>query len=217
MNDILEVLSYTGFGILFINVIIYFIGFANQSKAYKAFTAYIVTILIIHFFMELYAFQGKNNHFLSNYFLWFHFILLSVFFYYAFKDVNKKIAVFTKYTGFSIVGLLAIQYSITPMLYYNFNSLGFLITSCFIIIYSVCYLYENISNKLPFVYIATGAFLYTISSCLIFVSASQIVSFNDKTNVYIWNINAVLFIVYQLLILWEWKATYYPGAYQQQQ
>lgn len=217
MNNILEVLSYTGFVILFINVILYFIGFTKQSKAYKAFTAYIVTILIINFFMELYAFQGKNNHFLSNYFLWFQFILLSTFFYYAFKNINKKIALFIKYIGLIIVALLAIQYSITPMLYYNFNSLGFLITSCLIIIYSVYYLYENISNKLPFTYVVTGAFLYIMSSCLIFVSASHIASFNDKTNIYIWNINAVLFIVYQLLILWEWKAKYYPGAYRQQQ
>lgn len=206
---ILSIISYIGLVVLIINTIIYFIGFAPKSKAYKFFIFYLLALSIIQTIAEIYAGKNLNNHFLSTYYLFFQFILLSGFFYYLFIDIKNKKSSIIKYTSIAIFILLIIQYSIYPELYYVFNSLGFLLTTSAIIMYSVFYLFELMSKKLPFYYTNIGIFIYFISSSLIFASAVAIVSFNDKTNMLIWKINASLFIMYQLLILWEWKLNFY--------
>ncbi|OIQ16965.1 MAG: hypothetical protein BM557_09090 [Flavobacterium sp. MedPE-SWcel] len=167
--------------------------------------------------MEFYAHKSYNNHFLSNYYLLFRFVLLSFFFYYAINRVKRKTGELIKYTSLTTIIALIVQYSIYPELYHNFNSLGFLITSSLLVIYAVFYLYEMLSKKLPFHYTTVGILLYMLSSTVIFASATLTVSFNDEINMYIWKLNAFLFIVYQLLILWEWKVTFYPKLMKQEQ
>lgn len=213
--DILKVLSSVGLGILCINIVIYFIGFAKNNKAYKFFVAYLIGIAIIQALMEIYAYNGYKNHFLSNYYFSVRFILLSLFFYYAFSSIKKRISQIIKIVLIITVIALAIQYSIYPELYNSFNPMGVLTTSVLLVIYAVLYLYEMLSKKLPFYYTTVGIFLYIVSSAVIFASATSIVSFNDKINMYIWKLNAFLFIVYQLLILWEWKVTFYPKVTKQ--
>lgn len=206
---ILKILSYIGLLLVYINTIIYFIGFARKGKAYIFFVIYLFALTIIQTAAEIYADRGVNNHFLSTYYLFFQFILLSSYFYYLFIDIKNKKSSVIKYLSISILLGLIVQYSIFPELYYVFNSLGFLLTTSAIILYSVFYLFEQMSKKLPFYYTNIGIFIYFISSSLIFASAIAIVSFNDKTNMLIWKINALLFIIYQLLILWEWMQNFY--------
>lgn len=206
---ILKIISYVGLVVLIINTIVYFIGFTPKSKAYNFFIFYLLILSIIQTFAEIYAGKGLNNHFLSTYYLFFQFILLSFFFYYLFAGINTKVRTIIKYTSISIIIGLVIQYCMYPELYYVFNSLGFLFTTSAIILYSVLYLFELMSKKLPFYYTNIGILIYFTSSSLIFASAVAIVSFNDKTNILIWKINALLFIVYQLLILWEWMLNFY--------
>jgi hypothetical protein len=74
------------------------------------------------------------------------------------------------------------------------------------------YLYDLLTKRPSFVFTTVGLAIYLMSSSLIFVSASSIVSFNDSANMSIWKINALLFIIYQLLILWEWKRAFYLKA-----
>lgn len=206
---ILKIFSYIGLLLVYINTIIYFIGFARKGKAYIFFVIYLFALTIIQTAAEIYADRGVNNHFLSTYYLFFQFILLSSYYYYLFIDIKNKKSSIIKYLSISIFIGLIVQYSIFPELYYVFNSLGFLLTTSAIILYSVFYLFEQMSKKLPFYYTNIGIFIYFISSSLIFASAIAIVSFNDKTNMLIWKINALLFIIYQLLILWEWMQNFY--------
>lgn len=206
---ILKIFSYIGLLLVYINTIIYFIGFARKGKAYIFFVIYLFALTIIQTAAEIYADRGVNNHFLSTYYLFFQFILLSSYYYYLFIDIKNKKSSVIKYLSISIFIGLIVQYSIFPELYYVFNSLGFLLTTSAIILYSVFYLFEQMSKKLPFYYTNIGIFIYFISSSLIFASAIAIVSFNDKTNMLIWKINALLFIIYQLLILWEWMQNFY--------
>lgn len=206
---ILKIFSYIGLLLVYINTIIYFIGFARKGKAYIFFVIYLFALSIIQSVAEIYADKGLNNHFLSTYYLFFQFILLSYFFYHLFIDIKNKKSFIIKYTSISIFIGLIIQYCIYPEFYYIFNSLGFLVTTSTIILYSVFYLFEQMSKRLPFYYTNIGILIYFISSSLIFASAVAIMSFNDKTNMLIWKINAILFIMYQLLILWEWMQNFY--------
>ncbi|MCO6149568.1 hypothetical protein [Flavobacterium sp. NRK1] len=205
----LRILSYIGLSILLLNAVIYLLGFAKQGKAYRCFALYLIAIFGIQ---SLNIWLGKkniNNHFLSSYYLFFQFVFLSCFFYFLFDTVSSKIKTAVKYISIIITIMAIGQYIYNPALYYTFNPLGLLITTCTLVAYSVVYLLELISKKLPFHYVVVGIFIYLISSSLIFVSAASIVSFNVKISMFIWKINALLFIAYQLLILWEWKQTFY--------
>lgn len=209
--DVLKIISYIGFIILIVNTVIYSIGFIKNDKAYKFFVFYLVAITIIQIVMEIYAGNGLKNHFLSNYYLFSQFILLSYFFYFLFQDSKRKKRLIHYATLFITLCLL-VQYFLYPGLYFTFNSLGFLVTTSVLIIYAVMYLYELLTKRPSFVFTTVGLAIYLMSSSLIFVSASSIVSFNDSANMSIWKINALLFIIYQLLILWEWKRAFYLKA-----
>lgn len=207
--DLLNVLSTTGLLILFINFILYVIGFAKNSRAYKFFVLYLILLAIIQVLTEVFAMKNMNNHFLATYYLFIPFILLSCFFYNLFKGVSaKKQQIIASISGLTLLALI-VQYTLQPNLYYVFNSVGLLSTNCIISLYSVLYLFELISKKLPYQYITVGIFIYFISSSLIFASATFIVSFDREISMFIWKINAILFIIYQLLILWEWKKAFY--------
>lgn len=206
--DILKIISYTGIIILAINTILYIIGFAKNSKAYKFFVTYLIAITTIQVVMEIHAANRSNNHYLSNYYLFLQFTLLSCFFYHLFLKINTKISTVVKYTsGFVTLALVA-QYIINPAQYYAFNAPGLLITSVVLTVYAILYLYELLSKKLSFYYTTIGVFVYLISSSLIFASTASIVSFAYEISLYIWKLNGILFIIYQLLILWEWKQNF---------
>lgn len=209
---ILSILSYTGLIILFINTIIYLIGFTGKGKAYRFFMYYLVCIFVIQTVNLIYSELNLNNHFLSLYYIFSQFIFLSCFFYHLFKDVNDKSKKIVLYSSVLVNAGLLLHYIIKPELYYTFNSLGMLITNCVIVVYSAMYFYELLSDKLQFHYANIGILTYQMSSVLIFASFSSVVSFNVEISTFIWKINALLFIVYQLLILWEWKQTFYQKA-----
>jgi len=214
--ETLKLLSLTGLAILCINVIIYCIGFFRNDKAYKIFSFYLLSIFAVQVVMQIFALYKYNNHFLSTYYLFFQFILLSIFFYNLFLPVAKiKSNIIFVISGTLTSGLLA-QYYFYPDNYFIFNSLGFLLTSITLIIYSVLYLYELLSKRLFFHYVIIGIFIYLISSALIFATATSLVTINNDLYVYIWNTNAVLFIVYQILIMWEWKQQFLPRIIHQQ-
>jgi len=203
--DVLAIISDVGLLLLLVNVIIYFTGFTRNGKAYKYFSVYLLSIFIIQTIMITLAYYKHNNHFLSSYYLFFQFILLSTFFYMLFVTLNKKKSSAIKYISAVTVAVLSIQYCFNPALYYTFNSTGFLITSLLLTTYAVLYIFELLTQKLLFNYVATGIFIYLISSALIFASATSIVTLHKDVFTVVWQINAVLFVLYQLLILWEWK------------
>lgn len=202
-------LFFVGQAFLLSNIILYIIYYSSRNKAYRFFVGYLLVIFSIQLVMYAYSSNDLNNHFLSTYYLFLQFVLLSGFFYWLFKPVQKKISSVVKYVSILVFAGLVAQYIFDPALYYVFNTLGFLASSAVLIIYTVFYLYEMLSKKLPFYYVCVGLFIYLMSSSLIFVMATSLISFGDKISVLIWNINAFLFIVYQLLILWEWKQSFF--------
>lgn len=212
----LKLFSYIGLWVLLINIIIYSIGFVQRGKAYRIFVFYLLSLFGIQALTEVLASNDINNHFLATYYLFLSFILLSAFFYYLFSDIKAKKSVVVKYLSFGVSVGLIVQYALFPNMYFEFNSLGLLVTTCVIIVYAVLYLFELLSKKLPFPYVTIGIFIYFLSSSLIFASATTIVSFNVEIGSFIWKINALLFIVYQLLILWEWKKSFYLKATKQE-
>lgn len=209
MNTI-KFLSYTGTFILVVNTFLFLIRLPRKGTTYKSFFLYLLSLAAVQITTIVMAIKNINNHFLSTYYLFFQFVLLSAFFYFLFAELKSRKTILIKYTAIVITAGLIIQYIASPKLYLMFNALGFFITSAAIILFSVLYLYEGLSGKVPFLRTTGGIFGYHISSSLIFVSATALVSFDDTVNLLLWYINAALFIIYQLLISWEWLFSFYP-------
>lgn len=207
----LAILSYTGILLLLINSIIYFLRFNNNNSAYKCFTIYLAGIFFIQSGTVIMAVNGLNNHFLSGYYLFFQFVLLSLFFNLLLLPLDNKKAAIIKYTsGITITGLI-LQYAVDPDLYYSVNTTGFLITSVLLISYCLFYLFELLSKKSVFSLVTIGIFIYLISSTLIFFSTASVitVALSDRMFQALWIINIILFNIYQLLISWEWKQHFF--------
>jgi hypothetical protein len=191
------------------NTILYLSSIAHSGNAYKSFFVYLAFLLNIQIAVEVHAMQNLNNHYLSTYYLFLNFILLSIFFYYLFRTIQHKIIHVIKFVVPVVTLGILVQYFIRPQLYYEFNSVGLLVTSLIIILYSVLYLFELISKKIAYSYVIAGMLIYFVSSSLIFAGATSMFFFEKELYMLIWKINAVLFIIYQLLILCEWILTFY--------
>ena len=184
-------------------------GFKRNGKAHKIFSIYLLLILITEVSVDMFAAFGINNHFFATYILFIALILLSCFFYFLFDSIGSVKKEVIKYCSSLVAVALLIQYSLKPSMYFTFNSVGLLVVYCLIVVYAVLYLFELISKQLPFRYATIGIVIYHFSSILIFVGGSYIAKLPRDLSLIIWSINAALFIAYQLLILWEWKQTFY--------
>ena len=205
-----SILSHISTGILFINVVLFLTSFKRNDLTYKIFSFYLLSSFILQFTATYYAIQGLANHFLSTYFFILRYLILTLFFYNLFKKFQHlSIKKYLLWSSIIAVFIISGQYILQPDLYYSFNSLGFLITSILLISYALIYLYFMLSSTESYLYIILGMLVYLISSSLIFITATDIISLNNEMNFYIWLVNILLYLAYQLLILYQWRTQFY--------
>lgn len=195
-----------GYLILLINVILFIKGFSNNGKAFKIFTLYSVLIFIIQIAVNVLNYFKLNNLFLSHFYFIFQFLLLS-FFYLTILKINfqkkiiKLLLILCPFT-------LMLQYIINPNLFFEFNLFEIFITSFPIIIYSIFYLYNLLIEKKYFYYINLGILIYLFGSTVLFLVGNLVAKLDANLNDIPWILNSVLYIIYQLFILAEWKINF---------
>jgi len=198
--SVLKIVVNIGYFLLAINILIYFKRFLTKKKVFKIFSFYLLTMCIVQLTAHAYNVLNKNNLFLSHYYFIGQFLFLS-FFYSKLINQITLIKVLT-----SIVFLcLIVQYSIYPEKYFTFNLFEIILCSITLIIYSFLFFIKNIDGKKThFLYINSGVFIYILSSTLIFSSGNLMSRFSKSVNTFIWTINGLLYIFYQILIFVEW-------------
>ena len=195
-----------GYLILLINVILFIKGFSNNGKAFKIFTIYSVLIFIIQIIVNVLNYFKINNLFLSHFYFIFQFFLLS-FFYLTILKINfqkKIINILLILCPFTLM----IQYIINPNLFFEFNLFEIFITSFPIIIYSTFYLYNLLNKKKDFYYINLGLLIYLFGSTVLFLVGNLVAKLDNNLNDIPWILNSVLYIMYQIFILAEWKINF---------
>lgn len=183
-----------------INCILYSISFIkSKSKAYRIFTVYLIFIFFIQIITILLNRKRIPNLFLSHYYFIGQYFLLTACFFYLFKKKAYKLSLLICliFVSFFIV----IFYTLNPEKYYSFNLIEIFLTSTPLIIF--CFLYfiekfEDISRD--FLYIFSGFFIYILCSTLLFATG-DIGSIHKVT---LWSINALIYLLYQVLIFFEW-------------
>jgi len=202
ITDYQNIISNIGKIVLGINTVLFFVGFFRNGKAYKIFTAYLLSMSIIQLCTYYLWTQGTTNLHVAHYYLIVQFILLSIFFYFLFVDKSQKLLILTIFL-LVIVGVF-INSFIHPELLYKFSLIEILITSLPLVFFSIIHFYNSLSEKKKFTFVNSGIFIYILCSTLIFCSGNIVNEITTEFRTLLWFMNVVLYLVYQILITIEW-------------
>lgn len=193
--------------ILAINTILFFKHFIKANKTFKIYSIYLLVILIIQIKGYLLWVDNLPNLYLSHFYFILQFIFLSFFYITLFNSKRQKKTVL--FISLFVLLIIGIQYTITPALYTKFNLLEIVLTSLSLVSFSVVHFYNSLIEKMKFVYINSGIFIYLISSTLIFCSGNFLnLSTHNNLNKILWLFNSILYVIYQVLIFIEWFKNY---------
>lgn len=203
MNSFLVNLGYV---LLLLNFILFAVKFPGKNQAYKIFTTYLLVMMAVQISAKICIMMRLSNLFVSHLYFIGQFIMLSFFYLKLVKDHFQLKAI---KIGFVLVLLtLGIQYGIKPQLIMKFNLYEIFITSFLIIIYATFHFYNMLDEKKEFYFVNMGILLYLFASTILFLVGNLTVKFSENFNLTTWILNAGLYVVYQLFILYEWKIGY---------
>lgn len=197
------VMIYLGYFILTFNTFVYFKSYRQKPIAFKIISFYLLFCLIIQLRTSYLKSIKTPNLYLSHYYFVGQFTLLT----FLYKNLLKKAfhKLILKIIFAFVLIILSIQFYLNPQLYYIFNLLEIVICSIPLVLYSFLYFIQNIDNdKRDFIYFNSGVFIYLLSSTLLFVTGNYVSKSYTFWNRFIWTFNAILYLVYQILVFIEW-------------
>lgn len=135
-------------------------------------------------------------------------LLLMGFFYSILlkDDLHKKIILGGM--GLGILVLIA-QYSFDPSLFFKFNLLEITVTSLLVVFFALLHLYNMLTDTKEYYYITIGIIIYLLASTILFLVGNLTIGLSENLKFLSWTLNAVLVLVNQLFILYEWKTSFY--------
>ena len=151
-----------------------------------------------------------QNLFLSHFYFIGQFIILSFFYLAILKEDYQKKAI--KLCLVFVLMILVIQYAYDTSLFFKFNMLEISITSFLLIIYAAFHFYNMLNEKKEFYYVNIGILMYLFGSTILFLVGNLTISLSKKMSLITWILNSILYIIYQILILIEWKKSYYKKS-----
>lgn len=203
---ILEVIADLGYLLLLLNIVFFSIGFSNNGRAYRIFTYYLAVIFLIQITAKVFNLFQQNNLFLSHFYFILQFVLLS--FFYLNLGLDRLQEKIIKFGFVFCLSILGIQYALDFSLINKFNLFEIFITSFLIIIYGTFQLYNLLNEKKEFYYINLGILIYLFGSTVLFLAGNLATKMAAEFNDIPWILNAFLYVVYQLFILYEWKKSF---------
>ncbi|WP_230729108.1 hypothetical protein [Flavobacterium sp. EDS] len=133
--------------------------------------------------------------------------MLGLFYFNLITDKFQKKVI--KITAILALLSLAIQYSIRPDLFFKFNLYEIFITSFLLLIFATFHFYNMLNGKKMFYYINIGIILYLFGSTILFLVGNLSVTLSSKYYKVPSRINYILYVIFQLFILVEWKRSFY--------
>ncbi len=210
MNKIDNFFQYLGLILIITNAFLYTKSYISNKRNVTLLYLFLYLFfgVIIMISSSYLAHYKTNNLHLAHLYFIFQFVFLSLFYRTLFNSFQKKV----------VTSILVIVLSILALQYYNninlierFNLFEIFITSFPLVIYSIVHLYNSLSKKGEYMFVNAGVLIYITSSTLIFILGNYLhTSIDKETGVYIWFINKVLYVIYLLLILAEWKTSIWP-------
>jgi len=198
-------LEYIGIAFILINACLYLSSYIINKKNVTLFfiSSYLSISACVVIASSILAYLKLNNLHYSHIYFISQFMFLSLFYKTLFTSNQKK---GVNFLIFLVLLTLIIQYIKKPYLINQFNLFEIFITSVPLIIYSITHLYNSLNKKGEYMFLNSGVLLYLTTSTLIFILGDYLSGHENNTAITkIWMINKVLYIVYLILILVEWK------------
>ena len=196
-----------GFFLSLVNLLLFMKGFSSQDKSFKIFTWYLGIVFCIQMTASVYVYFSVNNLFLSHFYFIGQLVLLS-FFYKLLLKTRAQIY-FLKIAFVLGILLLGIHYYLDPSQFFKFNLLEIAVTSLLVVVFAIMHLYNLLAEEKKFYYVTVGIIIYLLGSTVLFFVGNLIVGLSSEFKFLTWTLNAILVIVYQLFILFEWKKSFY--------
>lgn len=194
--DLFDVLVLSGRALLALNLLFLFIIRKHLRRAMILLSVLLIGIAIIEIMASYLARQGLSNQHLTHFYTIGRFLMLSIMYYGQLRKFQRIVPIGV--AVFSVVLIYQMTYS--SIRYYEFNTLGFLISACILILYAMAYYIEHISTKRYWDMFNIGLFLYLGGSSIIFLTMNSWQNLKDW-NYVIWSVNASLFVVFQGFVM----------------
>ncbi|WP_341694674.1 hypothetical protein [Flavobacterium calami] len=199
----IDFLIYSGYFILFVNLVLYTISFFRSEKANVFFVGYLVFAFFVQFGMEVLYHLKKNNLLLVNFFFIGQMILLGLFYRSLFKNNTQK-----KIVTISILITLMIfvlQFYFDPSQLTKFNLFEITITSLLIVGFALMHFYNMLTEQKEYYFVTIGIIIYMLGATVLFLIGNLSQNLSNEIKYLSWTLNAFLVVVYYLIILLEWK------------
>lgn len=194
---------YLGIFFLLTNSILFSQRSYLKKRSLRVFVIYLYVTLIIQIFSWILMTLKTPNLYLSHFYFISQFILLSLFY----KKIIKNVKVKSLISLLLLVVLLIMSYRFIsdPDIFYKFSLFEVILCSIPIVVYSIFYFMESfgIEHK-KYLILNSGVFIYLLSSTLIFSSGNLMPDLPKSVNRIVWIFNAILYLIYQILIFVEW-------------
>lgn len=200
----ITILAYTGYFVLLLNLILFSTQFFKETKAYKIFTIYLALVLIIQIWAEMLVQQHSNNLWLSHFYFIGQFILLSGFYKQILKQDGTQNRIVTACLVVVLL-ILGIQYAYDSTLFFRFNLLEIVITSIVLVMLASFHFYNLLNEKKEFYYVNIGILVYLLGSTILFLVGNLMTSLSAAFNKIPWILNSFMYLLYQIIILIDWK------------
>ena len=192
---------------LFMNIVLFFMGFAKNGKAHKIFSIYLLIIFIGEMTSEIMIYRKYENISMSHYYFILQFIFLSLFYLEILTvPIQKKII---KIVLFVVPILLGIQYSLNPKLIFVFNLFEVFVCSLSIVVYATFHFFNMLSQQKKYYYVNAGILIYLFGSTIIFLAGNVMIISGKYIGRLLVTINVILYLIYLTLIFIEWRKNYY--------
>lgn len=199
-------LVYIGYFLSFVNLVLFIKGYSAEDKAFKMFTWYLGIVFCIQMISWVFVYFLINNLFLSHFYFIGQLFLLSSFYSILLK--TKKQKNFLKYAFGLGVLALSMNYFLDPSQFFKFNLFEIAVTSLLIVVFAMMHLYNMLAEEKEFYYVTFGIIIYLLASTVLFFVGNLTTGLSAEFKLLTWTLNAILIIVNQLFILFEWKKSF---------
>ncbi|WP_125723410.1 hypothetical protein [Flavobacterium ustbae] len=207
-----DFLIYSGYLILLINLILYSISFFRKEKVNGFFVAYLVFAFIMQMSMELLYHLHFNNLFLVNIFIIGQMVLLGFFYNSLIKIKSQKL--FVKSILSVGIVIFCVQFFLEPKEFLKFNLFTITLTSLSCVIFGLLHFYNMLTEKKVYYYITIAVIFFMLGSTVLYLIGNLTLTLSLDVKYFSWKLNAFLFLVYQLVILHEWKVSFFKKSFE---
>ena len=204
---IYDSLVYIGYLLLFVNLVLFIKGFTSHDKVFKIFTWYLGIVFCIQMTASAYVYFSVNNLFLSHFYFIGQLVVLSFFYSTLLKIKAQKN--FLKIAFALGILALGIHYYLDPSQFFKFNLFEIAVTSLLVVVFAMIHLYNMLAGEKEFYYVTVGIIIYLLGSTVLFFVGNLIIGLSSEFKFLTWTLNALLVIIFQLFILFEWRKSFY--------